>query len=223
VKKIVFALLVVLALAFAVTLMHEPQESPGPGTARLPWQIDAATDGSSTVFGLSLPRSTIADAKDIFGAGMELGIIANADDTGSLEAYYGHFNAGGLTGKLVLGATVDTALLAQFRARAVRVTHTRTGARRFVLHPDDLPRAYQSPIGSITFLPAVDLDPDVVAQRFGPPQERILTAGNIEHFLYSNNGLDVIINPKGEDILQYVAPRQFNRLRDPLQGSAIAP
>ena len=37
-----------------------------------------------------------------------------------------------------------------------------------------------------------------------------------EHLLYPELGLDLILNPEGKEILQYVAPRDFRRLQAPL-------
>ena len=46
--------------------------------------------------------------------------------------------------------------------------------------------------------------------------EIIDTDDQTTHLLYPEKGLDLIINRKGKEALQYVAPKDFTRLRDPL-------
>ena len=38
----------------------------------------------------------------------------------------------------------------------------------------------------------------------------------LEHFLYPDKGLDLVLDSKGKEVLQYVAPADFARLRAPL-------
>jgi hypothetical protein len=93
--------------------------------------------------------------------------------------------------------------------------------RRFVLHPDDLTLAYQTPIGSITFIADAHFDADTAVKRFGAPEVRIRSSETVEHFLYPQIGLDLQLDARGKEVLQYVAPRQFARLRDPLVKKAL--
>jgi hypothetical protein len=45
----------------------------------------------------------------------------------------------------------------------------------------------------------------------------------VEHFLYPAKGLDLILDRKGKEVLQYVAPRDFARLREPLTARHAGP
>jgi hypothetical protein len=56
----------------------------------------------------------------------------------------------------------------------------------------------------------------VILQRFGAPAERIRQGETLEHFLYPAQGLDIVLDSKGKEVLQYVAPADFARLRAPL-------
>ena len=88
--------------------------------------------------------------------------------------------------------------------------------RKYILHHDDLALAWRAPIASVTFIPAASLDEQTVLRRFGAPAERIRVDERVEHFLYPDKGLDLALDSKGKEVLQYVAPRQFARLREPL-------
>ena len=117
-------------------------------------------------------------------------------------------------------ADIEAGTLQRLLSAAARPEHLRSGARKFRLNPDDLPVAYQAAVKSITFIPTIDFDEQTVLKRFGDPAERIRGDDQMTHLLYPDKGLDLIINPAGKDILQYVAPRDFSALRAPLGAAA---
>jgi len=87
--------------------------------------------------------------------------------------------------------------------------------RRYRLHPDDMPLAYQAPVKVINFLPSFRLDEDIVQSRFGTPAETIqIGAGETE------KGLDLILNTEGKDVLQYLPPQDLHKHRKLLQAQA---
>lgn len=215
-KKFVAVLLLIVVIAVVAPFLYRSGDHQPTAVKGLPWQIETLPGGGSRVFGLTLGKSTLADARDRFGPGMEVAIIAAPGEAGSLEAYYNNATAGVLTGKMVLVAGIDRVTLQHLERNAVKTERIDTGALQFVLSDNDLPTAYRAPITTITFIPSVTFGEDVALRRFGQPAERIRTAKFAEHFLYPDKGLDLILNSKGKEILQYVAPREFARLRDPL-------
>jgi len=209
-----FSLLIFLAILLAALFSFKP---PGEHSAEsikgLPWQIDVLPGGLSSVFGVTLGRSTLGDAHEQLGDDMTLAIIiASGQDTGGLEMYYSHFKAGVFSGKLVLAADLPPEVLAQLTERAIRSRYMDSGARKITLHPDDLPIALQAPLASMTFIPAVNIDEAAAIKRFGPADKTLRNDDGVTHLLYPDKGLDLIINEKGKEVLQYVAPRDFERL-----------
>lgn len=182
----------------------------------LPWQIETLPNGGSRVFGLTLAESTLDDVLGRFGADLELAVVARSGEAGTLEGYYSDFSAGPLTGKLVLVATVDAGTVRQFREHAAKASYMDSGARKFKLHPDDLPVALQARIGTITYIPSANFDEVTALRHFGTPSERVRVNEHAEHLLYPDVGLDLFVDAKGKEVLQYVAPRDFERLRAPL-------
>lgn len=216
-KKLHASLILVAVVATAIALYPRQEAERSPQHVEgLPWQIETLPDGGSRVFGLALPGSTLVDARERFGTDMELAVIAVADEPGALEAYYSQITAGVLTGKMILGTALAPETLARFKERALKAEYLESGARKFILSRDDLPAAYQAPLATITFIPSAGFDEAIVLQRFGTPAERIRTSERTEHFLYPAKGLDLILDSEGKEVLQYVAPREFEHLRKPL-------
>lgn len=220
--KLFIALLMLIVAAIAAPLLF--RSSGGEQAARpvdLPWQIETLPDGNSRVFGLTMGFSTIGDARARLGTDVQVALIAGPGEPGSLEAYYDSVTTGFVTGKMILTADVTTETMERMRQRAIKTRYMESSSRKTTLHPDDLQLAYAAPIRAIAFIPSVNLDEQMVLLRFGPPGERVRSSGHTEHYLYPEKGLDLTLDSEGKELLQYVAPRQFARLRDPLMAKRI--
>lgn len=218
------AIVAILLLPLLWIAIH--QDTPG-GTADapvtgLPWQIDVLADGGSRVFGLEPGTSSLADALAHFGPDADIAIIAPSGQTPALEAYFESVRAGFITGRVILTLAVDADELAAMQSRVVKSSYMESATRKLTLHADDLARARTLPILAIAFIPSADLDEAVIVDRFGPPTLRIPVNDHLEHFLYPERGLDIALDARGKEILQYVAPREFDRLSAPLAGRASA-
>ena len=216
--KIFFAIFAVLAVLLAVYpfLGDEKQDDT---VTDLPWQIEILDDGSTRVFGLNIGVSRLADASSALGDDMDLAIIASTDidEVGSLEMYYGHYRAGLLSGKLILHTATAEDRLKQWRENADKTDYMSSGyAKKYTPSVDDKPQVMQETISGITFIPAVNLDEEVVLARFGEPAERIEQPGTT-HYLYPRMGLDIAIHEKSKEVMQYVSPGDFESLVQPLR------
>lgn len=203
-----------------------PEASQTAGTDSapgLPWQIEARPDGSSRVMGLTLSTrpdaSTLADVRRLFGAEVPVAIIAAPGEAGSLEAFVDPAQLGFVSGKLVVTAKLDDDALKGLRERAIKSDFMESATRKYTLSPEDEALALKAPIASLSFIPQARLDVDAILARFGQPARRVKSNGHLEHFLYPDKGLDVILDSEGKELLQYVAPAAFERLSAPLAAS----
>jgi hypothetical protein len=210
-----FVAIVAVLLAMPLLLIPEGDPAPPP-THGLPWQIEKLADGGTRVFGLTPGRSTLADAKQLFGADVKVALVVAPGESGSLEAYYESVSAGGLAGKMVLTLASTLELRESMLQRAHKAEYMKSTTRQVDLAEADLALAATAAIDAIAFIPAANLDEQIVLQRFGPPAERIRSGEHREHFLYPDKGLELQLDAKGREVLQYVAPQGFARLRDPL-------
>lgn len=213
------ALFVTLAMILVTIplIFWNGEDRPGQaGSEQAPWEIVPLADGGSQVFALRLAASTFAEARERFGREDGLGLLVGPEGRPSLEAYYDSVRVGFVTGKMVLGLDPGQESLDRMTSRA-RASERLTGAnRRFVLASEDMPLALAAKIVTIAFIPTADLDEDILLQRFGVPEEKIASEEGRQHWLYPDKGLEVQIDPKGKEVLQYVAPREFARIRGPL-------
>jgi hypothetical protein len=210
--KYFIALLVASLITVSLLSFRNTEPGSDAPVTGLPWQIDILPDGSTQVFGITLGQTTLAEIIELLGDDMKLAIIAAPQETGTLEAYYSHYSAGPITGKLLLLLDVAPDVLSSLRERAFQ----EGGMRRYRLHPDDLPVAYRAPVKVINFLPSFDLDEDIAQARFGTPAEIIQVDAREKHLLYPEKGLDLILNTGGKDVLQYMSPQDLRVYRGEL-------
>lgn len=214
---IVAALAILLGPVVWQFAHYQPQDVP---TSGLPWQIETLPGGEAQVFGLTLGRSTLADARARFGTEMQLAVIAEPGEDGNVEGYYESVTAGFVAGKLIVTAELSPELIAGMRERAPKTQYMQSTTRRATLAPADEAAALAAPIRGLAFIPGAQLDEAVILERFGQPAERIRVNAHQEHLLYPAKGLDLVLDSKGRELLQYVAPARFEALRAPLLAQA---
>ena len=206
-------LLITLVLAIYPFVGKDRQNVTVTG---LPWQIEVLPDGATRVFGVTPGQTTLGEAAAHLGHDMELAVMVAAGEAGSLEMYYGQYRAGLMSAKLVLAAELDAAVIESMRQNAVDTEILKTGVRKFVLDEKDYGHAFEAVVNSIAFIPAVNLDHDIITKRFGEADETVRSDNGVTHYLYPSRGLDVMLSEEGKEVLQYVAPGEFHRLREPL-------
>lgn len=194
-----------LTIILVVYPFLNPSENTEPLTG-LPWQIEVLPDGSTRVFGLKISESRLSYAIDILGNDMEIAIIAAPDEVGNLEMYYGHYRAGLISGKLILQTKASEQNIKYWRENSIKSDYVATGrAKKYTLSADDLTHALGEIITGLIFIPAVNLDEEVILARFGEPDERILLT-EVTHFLYPEKGLDIALYDNAKEVIQYVLP-----------------
>lgn len=211
-----------LAILLALPMLlpsggNAPQVEPTHG---LPWQIDRLGDGRTRVFGLVPGSTTLEQARRELGAEPEVAMLLAEGDSGAVEAYLDNYAIGPLTGKLILTLASTPAQREQMLARARKSEYMKSTTKRITLGEADLLELGKARVTALAFIPGAQLDEQIVLQRFGVPAERIRNSEHTEHFLYPEIGLDIQIDMKGKELLQYVAPAEFALLRDPLRAAA---
>ncbi len=219
-----FALSVIALILAALVI---PFLIPGIGkqagvdpNVNLPWQIEIDGQGGSRVFGIRPGQQTLAEVRAVLGGEPEIAIIAAPDEVGSIEAYYAQLPLGFVMARVILTVEAAPEVIAAMRERALKAEHMESTTRKIRLHPDDLTAVGAMQVKAVSVIPTVNLDEATIVQRFGQPAERLPVSDKRTHLLYPERGLDVVVDADGKELLQYVAPRDFALLREPLLKAA---
>ena len=181
-----------------------------------PWQIVVQPDGNSRVFGITLSQSRLLDAIEVLGSDYELGLFETDKQPVSLEAFFREVTLGGISGKFILTLQVTQAELVSLRDRAVKRKVLESGAKRYTVSHADKMQLTKKIITSLAYIPYINLDEEIVKNRFGVPAERIVVDEKRQHLLFPELGLDLLLDQEGKELLQYVTPAEFAKLRQPL-------
>ncbi len=216
----------VLALFFIslLVLLAAPDDSVDtPDT--LPWKITHPTPDTTRVFGITLGKTSLDEAAEIFKlqTELEISLFHPTDGKLAVEAFFEEVNFNGLKAKIVMSIDVPTDELQGMYGRGLRINNTPSGKRITLTH-DDLLRVKQVPIATLAYLPAVRLEEATLIKRFGEPATKIQeTDAEVIHWLYPQHGLDIVISDKEKPVLQYVPVKNFDLLREPLLKSGKPP
>lgn len=215
----VFLTVLIGALVLLIVGLLLPAPNPDERPQRLPWQVRPVPDGLTRVFGLTLGETTLGEAEAAFGEEAKVNLFVNETGERAVEAYFDALTLEGLQAKMILTVGVDPATREGMYKRGLRIATLGSGSKRVTLHPDDLARVRRTAVTAITYMPKIDLDPKLVEKRFGEPARRIEEAETgIVHWLYPDKGLDIAVKSAGgQDVLQYVPPKEFEKLVRPLE------
>ncbi len=217
------ALLIVVA-AFVPTLWQMASMTQGgvadSDSPDAPWQGKVTAAGTLHVFGLHLPGSTLADVQARWGDQLQVALMLSREAPPALEASVESARPGGVQGRLIFTAAATPGALQRWQEQAPKTQHVSPQTRKALLASADLPEALSSPITSIAFIPNAQLDSTSLQQRFGAPQQIIDAGQPQEHWLYPQRGLAVALDSRGRELLQFVAPAEFEqRLAAPLRAA----
>lgn len=231
VSGLVVAALGASALIVGGRALFGDEPAPATATQDMPWQVTALPGGGSRVLGLTLSPtlgapapggSTLGDVQQRWGESVQIAIVAAPNETGNLEAYVDPMQAGFINGKAIITAHLPPDVIRGMRERATKTEYMGGTTRKATLSSADLAEALKAPVTAVSFIPAANLDEEIILTRFGQPAQRVRSNGHLEHFLYPDKGLDLALDSEGKELLQYVAPAEFERLRQPLLNAASA-
>lgn len=216
------ALCLLLAAALVAWRMVSPPDPAARASAQLgaPWQIEHPAPGQTRVMGLNLPGSTLAQARLRWGEDLKVALMAQPAGPVALEAYLERFETGGVSGRLLLSfdTTSQAAAVARWR-EALPGMPQESGARQHTLTEPAIQELGSAALVGVDYIPAAQLDAETLQARFGQPAGRLAEGERLQHWLYPAQGLAVLLDAKGREVLQYVAPADFEaRLAAPLRG-----
>ncbi len=201
--------LVILGVAFV-------QGDKPPEKSDLPWHIEHPTADTSRIFGITLGQSNAGEAEQHFKEAAKTLLFKSPSGRLVVEVFFEEVNLAGLKARVVLNIAVPDTELEGMLERGVRMNATGSG-KEITLTPDDVARVFTMPISSLTYMPSVRLEDAVFAKRFGQPAQRIREReSGAVHWLYPQQGLDITLGGGEKPLLQYVSPKDFGKLIQPL-------
>jgi hypothetical protein len=218
-KKIIFWVVSLSFVAVALAILL-PGGRPADSHPRLPWDIQLSTQGEVEVFGLTLGRSTLAEARDDFQMEGKVSLFITESGKPALEAYFEQVFLSGLRADFILVLDANDETLQRLYDHGSRISRTTDTTRKVVLGSDDLSQVSNLPIKLINYIPYANLDESLVINRFGPPAEKITESETgVSHWIYPERGFSIGLNPEGKELIQYMPLSQIKPLIERIEES----
>lgn len=179
------------------------------------WEVEPGPDGeTSRVFGITLGEADYAELAAQTRTRPRFALFE--DEAGrSVEVFFKEVYFGRFTGRLYGHLEPSEETLTTLRESAGEGSDI-DGGRRWDLEPRD-GELDDATVTVLTFIPHADLDDRIIRDRFGEPAEVRPGSGRQRHYLYPDRGIDVTLDPDGKEVIQYVPPAEFHRIRQPLE------
>lgn len=190
----------------------------------LPWHIEHPTPDTTRIFGLTLGTSTAIDAERRFHEEAKPSLFKSPEGRLVAEMFFEQVVLAGLKSRIVISIDVPETELQAMYERGLRISTTGSG-KKITPAPEDAARMRTLPIGSLTYMPSIRLEDEIISKRFGQPGQRIREkASGAVHWLYPQHGLDITLGGEEKPVLQYVPAGDFGKLLQPLldSGEALA-
>lgn len=217
-RKIVFGIIAFVILAIGASILlpggKKVEENP-----RLPWMIDVDIDGKTEALGIKLNHSTLYDAQLNFNQEPEVTLFRSPEGKMVIEAFFNRIFLSGLKANIVLSMDVSQEDAEAMFDRGLRISQMGDGSKKVDLSEVDIQTLLKTPFSSMTYLPAANLEPDLVESRFGVPSQKVAETETIEHWLYPSKGLDIAVNADGKEVFQFVLPKNFDKVMEPLKAA----
>lgn len=216
-KKIIISSVVVLVLVFL--FVNNKPGTNKPIVEAYPWQIAILPDGRSRIFGVVLEETTLKEVDALLKKRPKIALF-EANNKLALEAYYKNVSLGGMIGSFILTLDASDKQLNSIKQGSHKHKPAENSGKRYELDKLASDSAKNFVVKNLIYIPTVQLDEGVIIKRFGKPAHKIkLKTKEVGwHYLYPEKGLDLIYKEEGKEILQYVLPKNFNSLLEPLQS-----
>jgi len=202
--------LIILMIGTAMMIAVIGQHEPANRLETMPWEVDQLDNGSLRVFGLTLGKTSIQEANQIFASfGKTQFGIDTADNglqTYQLITVYDDLSFGGLIAKLKLGYQIEPEKLLSIY-KSLNSPPTKPGVEFYPVDKTIELEYLNSAISSITYIPSLDYDLDTIRQNFGQASSENTINDEIQLWNYPQLGLTIHIHSTKSDEFVY-APLQ---------------
>jgi len=155
-----------------------------------PWDIQIQDNGASRVFGLTLGKSNIQEANQIFASFADTRLLIDESNQPVLVAHYNELVMDGIVADLELYYQLEPAVLEQLHKDLVAIENSQR-QQTYKLPADTEMDYLSTPIARIVYKPAIQYGEELITQRFGAPQQTVKVDDQQRHWLYPDSGLTI--------------------------------
>jgi len=197
-----FLILLMIGTAMMIAVIGQHEEARQLDT--MPWQVDKLENGSLRVFGLTLGKTSIQEANQLFARfgknQFQIHTDENNHQTFELFTLYNDLTFGGLQASIKLTYQINHPDLEKIYRSLQELDEnfdiSKTKHKIVVLDINsEIEMKYLSyPISSITYTPSIDYGLDAIRQNFGPAAKEKKINDELQIWSYPKMGLKIYIH-----------------------------
>ncbi len=201
--------LIFLMIGTAMMIAVIGQHDPDIQLDYMPWEIDILENGKSRVFGVTLEKTTVQEANQIFANFAMTQLVTTSHSENQREhrlvAKYTDLTIGGLTAEIELSYQIDAATLESLYQKLSKTgSSMQTGdTEYFKLDNQTEMNFLNTPVNQLAYIPSVDYGESLLLQHFGAPKEEPGPDENIRLWHYPQMGLTIVISATDTDRFVY--------------------
>lgn len=177
------------------------------------WDTHIDNNGQLNVLDVILGKSTLKQAEAVLRSQSERALFIKVrDEALQDEVIEAYFPTSPDRAKLVIQLDASADLIKQIKTRAYKTMVFPSGNAKVEISPEDMPAIEQLVAKSITYIPPITLEAEVIEKQFGKAEQKIRDSDANLHLLYPALGLDAVLPQEGNTMLQFVPPAEFERL-----------
>ena len=187
----------------------------------MPWKAAVTADGYTNVLGVDIGKDTFKQIMFKLQLLAEPALFETKDGKLSLEAYFGKKRFGALEARLITEMDADQALLKQMLDEKVGDREaTPSNLWKYKITVKSTKIANDLRVWRLIYLPVSDYEIKQM-KFFGEPDEKLKVSETAEYWLYPSRGIALLYDTAGKEIFYFVAPKEFQRLRNALPKEAV--
>jgi hypothetical protein len=183
-------------------------------------KIEQNDNSDVSIMGIVVGSSTLQAAEKILNERADIAMFIPAKENKvkkiQLEAYFEDH-------QIILGLNADVDLLEKIKNNGVNPFVFPSGVIKVGVGDNESDIVNALPISSLTLISHNRVNLEQFEQHFGKSGQIIQTTDGNVHFLYPDLGLDLTRGSEGADALQFVDPKHFARLLNPLKELQMSP
>ena len=187
----------------------------------MPWKAIVTADGYTQVLGVDIGKDTFKDIMFKLQLLAEPALFETKDGNLSLEAYFGKKRFGALEARLIIEIDADQTRLKQILDDKIGDREaTPSNLWKYRISVKSTKIANDLRVWRLIYLPISDYGLKQMSF-FGEPEEKLKVSETAEYWLYPTRGMALLYDTAGKEIFYFVAPKEFQRLKDSLPKEAV--
>ncbi len=211
-KKLFFVLLILLSAC-------EPKERD---VTNLPWKTSITESGATQVFGINVGDVTLKELSIRLQKIADSALFETPQGDLSIEAYFGKTTIGLLEGRIIADLDAGDEFLKTERKHAKDRDSTPNNNWKYQLSTEGAAEIVDMNVWRLVYIPIGQYEEKQI-KFFGEPEEIIKVTETAQYRLFPEKGIVLLWDTEGGEIFYYVAPRDFDRLKQQLPMEVVRP